>query len=118
MSRRMTTARRAVMLMGPLLLQACVPSDRAKDLVIVNECGQVVWVRGSEVGQIEPSALSTQRPEAVGANSRLKSLAFDNDSDGISVAISRSADEVGKVVHLPHSDSDTVSFVVTPDQCP
>lgn len=100
---------------------ACLfPGDPGKTFVVANQCKQIMWLRVSEIGQADLVTLSERKPEPVDADSPRRSYGsvFDNGPDGITVAVSPVPDQLGQVVHVPHTEGDTVSFVVTPDLCP
>jgi hypothetical protein len=99
---------------------ACIfPGDPAKTLVVTNQCKETVWLRVSDIGQADPTTMAAVSPRSMDPNgSPLSYNIFDNGPDGMAVAVSTVPDQIGQVVHVPHTEGDTVSFVVTPDLCP
>jgi hypothetical protein len=112
MSLRLTS-----ILAAGLLLVSCLPGDRAKDLVATSECTQTLWLRFYEDAAAVTSDLQNQRPLRVDPGATVRDRIFDNNADGISMAISVSETEVGKIVVVPHSEKSRVQVVITGGQC-
>lgn len=110
--------RLALILAGALVLASCLPGDRTKDLLATSECTQTVWLRFSEEAGATTGDLQNQRPLRVDPGATVRDSIFDNDADGISMAIAVSENDVGKIIAVPHAKEGTVRVVISGEQCP
>lgn len=101
-----------------LVLASCLPGDRAKELLATSECTRTVWLRFYEDASGAASDLQNQRPLRVDPGATIRDSIFDNNADGISMAIAASEPEVGKIVAIPHSKEGSVRVVISGEQCP
>lgn len=107
-----------LVLAGALVLAACLPGDRTKDLLATSECGQTVWLRFYEGAGATTGDLQNQRPLRVDPGTTVRDSIFDNDADGISMAIALSEEDVGKIVVVAHTEEGPVRVVIRGEQCP
>lgn len=110
--------RLAFIVAGALALASCLPGDRTKDLLATSECTQTVWLRFHEDAGATTGDLQNQRPLRVDPGTTVRDSIFDNDADGISMAIAVSEHDVGRIVAVPHTEEDNVRVVISGEQCP
>jgi hypothetical protein len=101
-----------------LLLAGCYSSQPTKQLAVTSECSQPVWLRVHEEAGATAAILDGQRPERLDAGATYDSSVFDNDADGISIAVSPAEGDVGEIIAVPHAEGDSVRVVLTGEQCP
>jgi hypothetical protein len=101
-----------------VLLAGCFSGAPTKKLIVTSECSQPVWIRVYEEAGAAVETFEGKRPERLDTGAVYESSVFDNDADGISVAVSPSEDEVGQVIAVPHSPGDEVRVGLSGEQCP
>jgi hypothetical protein len=107
-----------ILLAAALALSSCLPGHRGKSLVVKSECTQPAWLRVSEEARATASTFENQPADRLEAGGTFRSNVFDNDVDGISMAIAGSESDVGKIIAVPHSEGDTVEVVISGERCP
>lgn len=107
-----------VLIVAALALGACLPGDRGKVLIVSSECSKAAWIRVSEDAHAVASSLQSQRPVQLDAGGTIRFSVFDNDPDGLSLAVAASEADVGTTMVIPHGQGGSVRAVVSGDSCP
>jgi hypothetical protein len=105
-------------IVATLLLGGCFSGEPTKALIVTSECGRPVWLRVYEEAGAAAEVFEGRRPERLDAGAVYESTVFDNDADGISLAVSPTEGEVGRIIGVPHSEGDAVRVVLQGEQCP
>ena len=105
-------------LAAALALASCLPGDRAKELLATSECTQTVWLRFHEDAGATTGDFQDQRPLRVDPGTTVRDSVFDNDADGVEMAVAVSQNDVGRIIAVPHAEAGPVRAVISGEQCP
>lgn len=107
----------ALCLCSSAALAACLPGDRAKTLIVSNQCSHEVWVRVRESGSAQPEDMATTRGERIAPGRAVAFSVFDNDADGLTLSATAVDGAIGQLLPVPHSDDDRRTFDIRGPSC-
>lgn len=108
---------RGVLIISTVVSAGCLPGDPAKALLVANECEHDIWVRVREDRSASSEELMTTGGERIGRQMSVEFSVFDNDPDGLTLSVSTTETEVGRMFHVPHSEDDSLRFEVDGERC-
>ena len=101
------------------LASSCLPGDRARRVWVVSRCPNPVWINASEVGHASAEDfVKGSSGTSVSPGERQLFPVFDNDGDGVTLSVSASPSELGKLTTIPHSGAEERTVEIEGPMCP
>lgn len=112
----------AVVVMAVLYLgaTACLPGDRAKTIIVTNQCQEAVWLRFTDRPEANDEQMTNRKAYEAGPGktTTVKGSVLDPE-DGLrgSMAVSATPDAIGRIVALPPSVGEEIRVTIAGDFC-